>query len=76
MFSFISMNWSGKPLVSYEVIINLIQGTKTEKGLKIEAKIDKRKYRKGKKILEREFEKINLKEHSTNPEWNYTILNK
>lgn len=75
MFSFISMNWRGKPLVSYEVIISLIQGTKTEKGLKIKAKIDKRKYRKGKKILEMEFKKINLKEHSINPEWNYTIIN-
>lgn len=76
MFSFISMNWSGKPLISYEVIINLIQGTKTEKGLQIKAKLDKRKYKKEKKVLERDFKKINLKKHSTNPDWNYTILNK
>lgn len=75
MFSFISMNWRGKPLISYEVIINLIQGTKTEKGLKIKAKLDKRKYKKGKKILECDLKKINLKEHPMNPKWNYTILN-
>ena len=76
MFSFISMNWKGKPLVDYEVVINLIRGTKTEKGLKLRAKLDRRKYKKGKKILEREFKKINLEEHSTNSDWNYTILNK
>jgi hypothetical protein len=73
MFSFISMNWKGKPLVSYEVIINLIRGTKTKKGLRIRAKLDKRKYEKGKKISEEEFKKINRTRHSTNPEWNYTI---
>ena len=73
MFSFISMNWRGKPLITYEVIINLIEGTKTKKGLKIKAKIDKKTYELGKKILDKEFNKINLKEHSTNSKWNYTI---
>ncbi len=76
MFSFISMNWKGKPLISYEVIINLIRGTKTEKGLKIKAKLDKRKYEKGKKISKEDFEKVKLIRHSANPEWNYTIQNK
>lgn len=74
MFSFISMNWRGKPLISYEVIINLIQGTKTEKGLQIKAKLDKKKYKKGKKILEDELKKINIEKHSINSDWNYTIL--
>jgi len=73
MFSFISMNWRGKPLINYEVIINLIEGTKTKKGLKIKAKIDKRIYELGKKILEKEFKKINIKEHKINSKWNYTI---
>ena len=73
MFSFISMNWRGKPLITYEVIINLIEGTKTKKGLKIKAKIDKNTYELGKKILDKEFKKINLKEHSTNSKWNYTL---
>jgi hypothetical protein len=73
MFSFISMNWKGKPLVDYKVVVNLIQGTKTEKGLKIEAKLDRRKYKKGKQISEEDYNKINIKEHSINPNWNYTI---
>lgn len=74
MFSFISMNWRGKPLINYETVINLIEGTKTKKGLKIKAKMDKKVYEKGKKIKKTEFEKINVKNHSINPEWNYTIL--
>lgn len=73
MFSFISMNWKGKPLTSYELIINLIEGTKTRKGLKIKAKIDRKIYETGKKISEAEFRKINIKENEINPKWNYTI---
>ena len=73
MFSFISMNWRGKPLTDYELIINLIEGTTTKKGLKITAKMDKKIYAKGKKISEEDFKKIRIKEHSINPQWNYTI---
>jgi len=73
MFSFISMNWKGKPLINYELIINLIEGTTTKKGLKIKAKIDKRIYELGKKILEEEFNKVNILEHEINPKWNYTL---
>lgn len=73
MFSFISMNWRGKPLINYEVIINLIEGTRNKKGLKIKAKIDKKIYELGKKILDKEFKKINLKEHLINSKWNYTL---
>ncbi len=73
MFSFISMNWRGKPLINYEMIINLIEGTRNKKGLKIKAKIDKNIYELGKKILEKDFKKINLEEHLTNSKWNYTL---
>ena len=73
MFSFISMNWKGKPLISYEVIINLIKGTKTKSGLRILAKMDKQKYEKGRKISEEEFDKIAITLHNTNPNWNYSI---
>ena len=73
MFSFISMNWRGKPLRSYEMILNLIEGTKTKKGLKIKAKMDKKIYELGKKVSEREMEKINILEHKINSKWNYTI---
>ena len=73
MFSFISMNWRGRPLTNYETIINLIEGTKTKKGLKIKAKIDRKIYTLKQKVLEKEFKKIRIKEHSINPKWNYTL---
>jgi hypothetical protein len=73
MFSFISMNWRGKPLINYEVIINLIEGTKNKKGLKIKAKIDKNIYELGKKVSEKEMEEVNILEHKVNSKWNYTL---
>lgn len=73
LFSFISMNWKGKPLISYEVIINLIKATKTDKGLEVYARLDKKKYRKGKKFSDKEMSKISLQKHDLHPEWNYTI---
>lgn len=73
MFSFISMNWKGIPLESYEMIINLISSTKTNKGLKVQAKLDDGIYEKGKKVSDEEFNSINLKQHKTHPNWNYTI---
>ena len=73
MFSFISMNWRGKPLINYEIIINLIEGTKTKKGLKIKAKMDKKIYELKQKVSDKEFEKVNFLRHEMNPQWNYTI---
>jgi len=73
MFSFISMNWRGRPLINYEVIINLIEGTKTKNGLKIKAKIDKKIYELKQKVSDKEFENVNFLRHEINPQWNYTI---
>ncbi len=73
MFSFISMNWRGKPLTDYEIIINLIEGTKTKKGLEIKAKIDKNIYELKKKVSDEDYEKISFVRHEINPQWNYTI---
>ena len=73
MFSFISMNWKGEPLTDYEVIINFIKNTTTEKGLEIFARLDRKKYEKGKRFSDEEMEKINLIHHESHPEWNYTI---
>lgn len=73
MFSFISMNWKGKPLTDYEVIINFIKNTTTEKGLEIYARLDKNKYEKGKKFSDEEMAKINIEYHEFHPDWNYTI---
>ena len=74
MFSYISSHWKGQPLESYEAIIQLIGSTKTKTGLSIKAKLDKRKYRTGKKVSEDEFEAIKLIKNKTLPQWNYTIL--
>jgi hypothetical protein len=74
MFSFISLNWKGKPLVSYETIIKLIGDTKTDTGLKIAANLDKRDYELAKKFTDEEMEKLNLKSHSIHPKWNYSLL--
>ncbi len=73
MFSFISMNWKGKPLTDWEVIINFIKNTTTKKGLKIFARLDKKKYEKGKKFSDEEMERIKIEHHEFHPEWNYTI---
>ena len=73
MFSYISMNWRGKPLVDFETVINLIGSTKTKKGLKVKANLDTKIYEKGIKISDKDMKKINLKYGSTNPKWNYEI---
>lgn len=74
MFSFISQNWKGKPLTDYQVIINFIKNTTTEKGLEIFARLDRKKYEIGKKFTDEEMENIKLIFHETHPGWNYTIL--
>jgi len=73
LFSYISINWRGKPLKSLAVIIGLINGTTTKSGLKVTAKLDEREYQTGIKITDEEFEKINLKRYKFHGEWNYII---
>ena len=73
LFSFISQNWRGKPLVSLEVIINLIAATTTRTGLEVYAQLDERSYPKKLKVTDAELATINLHGHSFHPEWNYTI---
>ena len=73
LFSHISMNWRGKPLTSLEVIISLIGGTKTRRGLKVQAVADQKTYQKGIKVSKEEFEKINIERCEFHGEWNYTI---
>ena len=74
MFSFISMNWKGKPLENYEAIVKLISATTTKSGLRVKAKLDKKEYKKNIKITDDKFEKINLRFSNKFPKWNYTIL--
>lgn len=73
LFSFISMNWKGRPLISYEVIISLIRSTKTSKGLMVYARLDKNKYEKGRTFSEKEMDALNIKHKSQFPQWNYVL---
>ena len=73
MFSFISKNWQGIPLISVSVIVNLIGATKTEKGLSIRCVLDESTYEKGIEVTEEEFDSINIKKKDFHGEWNYTI---
>jgi transposase len=73
MFSYISLNWRGKPLENYEAIIQLISGTRTQSGLIIQADLDKNIYKTGIQITDEEFSKIHLKKGRTLPLWNYSI---
>lgn len=73
LFSFISQNWQGKPLLNHEVIINLIAATTTKTGLKVQCKLDKNTYPTGIKIPKEQMEKINLQQDKFHGEWNYNI---
>lgn len=73
LFSFITQNWQGKPLVSLAVIVNLIASTTTKTGLKVHCVIDKNIYQTGLKISDEEFEKINIIRNEFRGDWNYTI---
>lgn len=73
MFSYISMNWRGKPLISREVVVNLIANTRTKAGLKIQAALDHNSYQTGIKISKQDFDKINIQKDDFHGEWNYTI---
>lgn len=73
LFSYISMSWRGQPLISHEVIINLIAGTTTRKGLKVHAELDNSVYPSGIKVSDAEFEKICITRNAFHGEWNYKI---
>jgi transposase len=73
MFSFISMNWRGRPLVSYRTIIELISATTTAKGLNIRAEEDLNYYETGTKVSDDELASVPLMRHKFHGDWNYTI---
>ena len=74
LFSFISKNWRGKPLISAAVIITLISATKTDTGLTVECVLDNNIYKTKIKVSDEEYEALNIKRHKFHGEWNYTIL--
>jgi hypothetical protein len=73
MFSFISMNWRGKPLISHEVIVDLIGNTTTQNGLSISAELDTNLYPKGIHVSDEELEAVNITKAQFHGEWNYSI---
>ena len=73
LFSYISINWRAKPLISLQVTLSLIAATTTKNGLKVEARLDKNHYPTKLKITDEEMDKINLTKNEFHGEWNYTI---
>jgi hypothetical protein len=74
LFSFITKNWRGRPLTSYQVIVELISNTTTEAGLIVKAAIDTTDYKTGVKISDEELAKVNIRRARFHGEWNYTII--
>ena len=73
LFSFITINWRGKPLRSYRTIVQLIAATTTDTGLQVRAELDENKYPKGLKVSDAQLATVNLFRHSFHGDWNYTI---
>ncbi|MHB1783975.1 MAG: ISAzo13 family transposase [Acidimicrobiales bacterium] len=73
LFSFITLNWRGKPLRSFRTIVQLIAATTTTTGLTVRAELDENKYPKGVKISDVKFAAVQLQRHSFHGDWNYTI---
>lgn len=73
LFAYISQNWRGRPLVSFEVIVNLIADTTTATGLEIQAELDTNAYPKGRKVSNEELASVQMARDAFHGEWNYTI---
>ena len=73
LFSHITMNWRGRPLVSHDVVVNLIGATKTASGMRVKARLDTRKYPTGVQVPDEEMKALNLKPHRFHGDWNYTL---
>jgi len=73
MFSFISQNWRGKPLIDHVTIVSLISNTKTKDGLEIKAVLDENIYEKGRKVSDEELAAVSIFKYKFHGEWNYKI---
>jgi Rhodopirellula transposase DDE domain len=73
LFAFITMNWRGKPLVSYQVIVQLIANTTTDTGLIVACRLDANAYEKGIQVSKAEMAALNIQPANFHGEWNYTI---
>jgi len=73
LFSFITQNWRGRPLVSHQAIVNLIASTTTRAGLKVKAALDTNHYETDIKVSDQELARLRLKRHKFHGDWNYTL---
>lgn len=73
LFSFITQNWRGKPLVTHQVIVDLIAATNTRTGLKVYSQLDERHYQTNRRVSDKQLENVNLEPDAWHGEWNYTI---
>ena len=73
LFSFITMNWRGKPLVSVEAIVELIGNTTTRAGLQVKTAVDPKSYETGIKVSDEQLAQVRLRPHAFHSEWNYSI---
>jgi Rhodopirellula transposase DDE domain len=73
LFAFITQNWRGKPLVSHQVIVQLIANTTTSTGLTVKCRLDENAYDKGIKVTDAEMAKLNISQADFHGEWNYTF---
>jgi hypothetical protein len=73
LFSQITMNWRGRPLVSHEVVVNLIANTTTKTGLTVRAELDPRSYPTGRKITNEQMASVTTAPAEFHGEWNYSI---
>ena len=73
LFSFISMNWAGVPLRTYDIMLNYIRNTTTKKGLRVNAILNDKIYERGIKINDSDMNDIRIKNNELLPQWNYTI---
>ena len=74
LFSHISMNWAGKPLLSLEVMLAYIRGTRTATGLAVEASLLEGEFKKGERVTKEELNRLALRPHEQCPAWNYTVV--
>jgi hypothetical protein len=73
LFSYISKNWRGRPLLTRETVVNLIANTRTKTGLEVKAVLDENEYKAGREISDDEIAALNIQGDEFHPEWNYTI---
>ena len=73
LFSYITQNWRGKPLVSYQTIVSLIAATTTRSGLTVQCELDERAYPTGRKVTDADLASVNLHRDDFHGDWNYRI---